>query len=321
MLSRHRLTESIAGGLQLTGAVQAMCAIANRRHGGYILAFHSAPVDTMVGLIDSLRPDTVVSLDDIVARHRAGRSTAGLFAITVDDGFGPTVEDYCRVVSLRGWPITFYLPTLFLDNGTLPFLLLQRLQMALPPVSLTVRGRLLDLRTPQARQEHFDELTYRMYRRPDREFVPDLEALADAAVAGGVMNETDLRPLAPPISWERVAVLGRQAGVAFESHGVTHQAVVGMDRDDLRRELAHSQREITARTGRPVRHFCYPYGGPDSVGDAAPAIVAEYFDSAVTMSRGRLGGHSPYDLPRVPLYDRDRPSVARLKVATATVWK
>ena len=90
--------------------------------------------------------------------------------------------------------------------------------------------------------------------------------------------------------------------------------------DDLRHELVRSQQEIAARTGRPVRHFCYPYGGAASVGGAAPALVAEYFDSAVTMSRGRLGGHSPYLLPRVPLYDRDRASVARLKVATAAVW-
>ena len=320
MLSAHRWTDSIAGGLQLTGAVHLLRAVANWRHGGYVLAFHSAPADTMTALVDGLHPDTVVSLDEIVSRHRAGQSTAGLFAITVDDGFGPTVEDYCAAAARRGWPVTFYLPTRFLDTGTLPFLQLQRLQAVLPAATLHVRGRDIDLRDPGARRQYFDELTSRMYRRPERDFLPEIEALTDAALARGLSTAAALRPLAPPITWDRVATLARQPGVGFESHGVTHQAVVSLDADALRQELVHTQQAIATRTGRPVRHFCYPYGGPASIGQAAPAIVAEYFDSAVTMSRGRLGGHSPYELPRVPLYDRDRSSVARLKVATAAVW-
>ena len=49
----------------------------------------------------------------------------------------------------------------------------------------------------------------------------------------------------------------------------------------------------------------------------APELVAKHFKSAVTMLRGRIAGQNPHLLPRIPLYDRDTPSIARLKVLTA----
>jgi peptidoglycan/xylan/chitin deacetylase (PgdA/CDA1 family) len=132
---------------------------------------------------------------------------------------------------------------------------------------------------------------------------------------GGV----DAALLASPaaIGWDEVAILARDPAVAFESHGVSHTAVVALEREELTRELVASQRAVAEHTGRPCRHFCYPYGGPASIGTTAPAEVGRYYRSATTMSRGRVARHDPALLPRVPVYPHDDPELVRLKVLTA----
>ena len=320
-MSRRRLTESIAAGLRVTGAGPVLHALANTFQGGYVLAFHSAPARTMVDLVEALHPDRVVSLDEIVQRLAAGKSTSGLFAITVDDGYQGTVIDYCAAARGKGWPMTFFLPTRYLEERTLPFLLVQNLEARLPSVVLELPSGSIDLRTETARQAYFGRLTQQMYQRREAEFMPEVEAIATHAIALGLLTDDEVRDAPAPISWDQVETLARQDGISFQSHGVTHQAVVSLDADELRNELRASQAAIRARTDRPVNHFCYPYGGTASIGTAAPAIVAETFEAAVTMSRGRLRGSTLYALPRIPLYDRDRGDIARLKVLTAASYR
>jgi peptidoglycan/xylan/chitin deacetylase (PgdA/CDA1 family) len=98
--------------------------------------------------------------------------------------------------------------------------------------------------------------------------------------------------------------LARGGIVSFESHGISHTAVAALGDEELEHELTASQRTIAEHTGKPCRHFCYPYGGSASIGIIAPARVARHYRSATTMARGRLGRHSLTLLPRVPIYPR-----------------
>ena len=160
------------------------------------------------------------------------------------------------------------------------------------------------------------ELTTRMYTRPWAEYGPRLRALAASLVERGVVSPEALAPPAA-ISWAEVETLARGDLLAFESHGISHTAVAALDADELEHELVASQRTIGEHTGRPCRHFCYPYGGRASIGDAAPARVARHYRSATTMARGRLGRHALPLLPRVPVYPHDDEALVRLKVLTA----
>jgi peptidoglycan/xylan/chitin deacetylase (PgdA/CDA1 family) len=120
-----------------------------------------------------------------------------------------------------------------------------------------------------------------------------------------------------PITWDEVEVLARSELIDFESHGVSHAALAGLDAAELEFELAASRAAISQRTGKRCRHFCYPFGGDESIGRIAPSVVARYYDSAATMNRGRLTEGNPYRLPRIPLYCGDTPGLAQLKVVTA----
>ncbi len=301
----------------LTGAYRVLHAPLERLRGGYVLAYHNLPGALFERQIAALAPSRPVPLDEIVERHARGAPTGGLFAITFDDGVADTVRDIASVACRRQWPVTFYLPTRYLDEpGGLPFQWLRAIERNAPACALEIGGETIDFRAPGAWRDLAKDLTRVMYTRPWAEYAPRVRAIADALLARGLVAPAALA--APPaVSWPEVASLARDAVVSFESHGISHTAVAALTPDELEHELATSRRIIAEHTGRDCRHFCYPYGGPASIGDTAPAAVARHYRSATTMSRGRLGRHALTLLPRVPVYPHDDPDQVRLKVLTA----
>jgi peptidoglycan/xylan/chitin deacetylase (PgdA/CDA1 family) len=306
-----------ARALGALGGYAALRGPLGRARGGFVLAYHNLPAARFAEQITALAPSRPVALDEIVERHARGEPTGDLFAITFDDGVGETVRDVATVAAARGWPVTFYLPTRYLDEpGGMPFQWLRAIERHAPAVRVEAGGEVFDFRAPGAVRAFAKRMTAIMYTRPFEEYGPRLRALADALVAGGYVAAAALA--APKaITWEEVAMLARNPLLAFESHGVSHAALAGLDAAAVDRELTTSQRVIAGHTGRACRHFCYPYGGPQSIGPTAPAAVARHYRSATTMSRGRLGRHAPSLLPRVPVYPHDDANLVRLKVLTA----
>jgi peptidoglycan/xylan/chitin deacetylase (PgdA/CDA1 family) len=251
------------------------------------------------------------------APHDSGRSTGDLFAITFDDGVGDTVREIAAIAAANQWPVTFYLPTAYLDEpGGMPFQWLRAIVRHVAPVRLELPGDTFDLTAPGAIRDFATRMSKVMYTRPWAEYGPRLRAMAAALVAQGLVEPEALAAPAA-ISWAEVQTLARNPLVSFESHGVSHTAVAALSPDQLERELVGSQRAIAERTGRACRHFCYPYGGPASIGNVAPLEVARHYRSATTMARGRLGRHDLARLPRVPVYPHDDGEMVRLKVLTA----
>ena len=309
---------AIAGRLlSATGGYRALRGPLGRVRGGFVLAYHNLPAARFVEQITALAPSRPVALDEIVERHANGEPTGDLFAITFDDGVGDTVRDIARVAVDREWPVTFYLPTRYLDEpGGMPFQWLRAIEREAPAVRVEAAGEVFDFTAPGAVRAFAKRMTIIMYTRPYEEYGPRLRALADALVERGhVKPETLQAPAA--ITWGEVAALARNPFVGFESHGISHAALAGLVPERLEHELAVSRDAIAGHTGRPCRHFCYPYGGPQSIGATAPSAVARHYRSATTMSRGRLGRHALPLLPRVPVYPHDDADLVRLKVLTA----
>jgi peptidoglycan/xylan/chitin deacetylase (PgdA/CDA1 family) len=294
---RRRAIDIAARLLGGAGPYKTMQGILGRFAGGFILAYHDLPADVFVLQIESLEPARPVSLAEMVYRLRTGRSTQGLFAITVDDGIGRAVRDIARIALVRSWPVTFYLPTAYLDRErAMPF---QWLRGVEPYV---------------ADREWVHGVESAMYAGRREDYEGRIQTMVDQVIARGACEDA-IRP-PDPIHWSEVAELSRHDLLAFESHGVSHTALSALGDEEVERELAASQRRISEHTGRPCRHFCYPYGGPESIGERARALASRHYDSATTMTRGRLGRSSLDRLPRIPLYAGDSPQVARLKTLT-----
>ena len=288
----------------------------SRVGGGFILAYHDLSDSDFERHVDALRPNQPVDLSELFDRVRTGRSTAGLFAITFDDGVADTVRRISAVCTRRGWPVTFYLPTAYLDDRRgLPFQAWARAVAYLPHAVLTLPSRTLDLSTDAAFEHFVQEIHTNIATQPRDQYQQLLDELAAWLLDRGLATADQLTP-PEAITWAEVTSLSGDGEIRFESHGVTHTAVVALTPAMLKEELVTSKRRISERTNRECRHFCYPFGGAENIGSIAPRIVADVYDTAVTMSRGRLRGHPRWLLPRIPLYERDDVHVARLKILT-----
>jgi len=285
-----------------------------RTSRGFVLAFHDIEPQPMERLLDALYPIQPIHLSELVHRSKAGKSTMGLCAITVDDGVARTVATTTELCRRRAWPVTFFLPTGNLDTGNgiayqwwrqvLPFIPARRLELPSGSFDFSQPKILADLTAKFERLWHSEPLE--VYRPFTMEIV---EAVARES---GVSMER-LLP-SPPVSWETVAELSKDDLFRFESHGVSHVAMSALSDDVLALELKRSRDTISEHTCRPCRHLAYPFGSSMSIGTVAPALAQTFYDSAVTMDLGHVDAANPWLLPRIPLYAQNSSSVARLKV-------
>lgn len=306
-----------ARGVSASGAYRPLNAACGRVAGGFILAYHNPSPERVVEHLRALEPNRPVPLGDLVDRHVRGVSTAGLFAITFDDGVGSTVRAIAPLARERSWPVTFFIPTAYVEERqAMPFQWLEAVRGYLPPERITVRSEVVDLGGADGREVFLRDLTRRMYTRPRGEYEPLILALAEHLVERGLVGPRQLE-LPEAVTWDEITALAKDDLIRFESHGVSHVAVAALSSSELERELCDSRDAIAARTGKACEHFCYPFGGRESIGEVAPQTVARVYKSAVTMLRGRLRKGRREFLPRIPLYPQDDGGMARLKVLTA----
>ena len=95
--------------------------VLNKQSGGYILSFHEVSPEVFESHIKSLLPSKPIPLEEIVQRHRLGKSTKECFAITFDDGVRNTVLKNWEVCLKNNWPVTFYLPINYINGENLPY--------------------------------------------------------------------------------------------------------------------------------------------------------------------------------------------------------
>ena len=302
----------VARTIELTRLYYPLQRHYGRKGGGFILAYHDPPLKLFLAQIEALEPNRPVPLDELVDRKLRHKSTAGLYAITSDDGVGETVRALSQACVENEWPITFYIPTDYLRHKYMPFQRLAILKQCLPSKLFQTSQGPVNLRDVRDRAEYFGRITRTMYTSQQSAYVPLIDELWQ--IASEVGSNTPRPSL--PISREDMQQLSKSPLISFESHGVSHQAIAALPDDLIERELRDSRNMIQEHTGREVRHFCYPFGGMESIGRRAPKLVAKHYKSAVTMLRGRIAGQDPHLLPRIPFYDRDTPSIARLKILT-----
>ncbi|MEE7457777.1 polysaccharide deacetylase [Methylorubrum populi] len=90
-------------------------------------------------------------------------------------------------------------------------------------------------------------------------------------------------------------------GLDVGSHTATHPRLSRLPRERVADELARSRRDLSALTGREIRHFACPWGaaGPDFQPDRDPALALEAgYRTFFTTRRDHARG--PADFPLLP---------------------
>jgi peptidoglycan/xylan/chitin deacetylase (PgdA/CDA1 family) len=94
-----------------------------------------------------------------------------------------------------------------------------------------------------------------------------------------------------------VSELGMEVG----SHTMTHPRLSNLESGLLGREVNDSRRVLSEILGETVEGFCYPYGDLDEAAVRAVRRAGYAYACSVKAQVER----SPYDLPRVPMREKD----------------
>ena len=281
---------------------------------GFVLAFHEIPPERLADFVDCLQPAQPVPLSELVRRSKESKSTSGLFAITVDDGVGDNVRALARLCLAKAWPVTFYIPTQYLDTGVgMAFQSWRHLKPLLPRKKLELTSGVIDL----SRARAIDGLSRKMeqlwYSQRLESYLPLTAELVEVVIRERGVTREAIQP-APPITWGEVTEMSDTELIRFESHGVSHAAMSTLTEEELVFEMKHSRDLVTEHTGRLCQHLAYPFGSWQSIGACAAARAERFYDSAATMNLGHVDHANPWLLPRIPLYPKNSILFARLKI-------
>lgn len=263
--------------------------------------------------LDYLRTEyELVSLDDVWQQDRLKTSSnRPLAVITFDDGLRGNAEHLGPLVRREGVPVTIYVATRAVESGTVHWC--DRIVNALQvphPVTIDLQafglGRFeLNRGRGAARwagiQHLLDTVKHRWGAR-------------GAEVAEVVERQVPTRPGVPalaPLTVDEVRELAANPYVTIGSHTHGHELLTQLADEEIRATVQRSVDLLTAWTGRPVRHFCYPNGSYDP---RVARIVAELgFATATTVEKGIWRpGVSPFTVPRIPVSRFD--SLARFQL-------
>src|SRR2546426_10049619 len=133
---------------------------------------------------------------------------------------------------------------------------------------------MVDLSTPEASAAFRRNVQATVHTQLADTYLSLINDLIMWVLEHALATPEQLRP-PEPIPWSEVVELSKHEEIRFESHGVTHTAVIALPPAALMAELEISKRRISEHTNRDCRHFCYPFGEPESIGPTAPGLVAK----------------------------------------------
>lgn len=225
-----------------------------------------------------------VARDELEEACRTGRAPDGV-VLTFDDGLSDHYDHVFPILKERGLTGYFYISTFPYESGAL--LDVHRIHLVLgrlggPAALQLLKEHLDDAMLSDAHVGEFREATYKNQDndRATTAFKRTLNYLISYDHRRAVLD----RIFAEAIGAERELAArfyldaGQiremdAAGMVIGSHGVHHYVFSKLSVADQEREIARSFGHLAGVIGKPVRTFCYPYGGRHAFTDETVACL------------------------------------------------
>lgn len=137
---------------------------------------------------------------------------------------------------------------------------------------------------PPERRQAAERLAYALMKVSDNVRRAYIDALPAAT---GVQLPATPPPAYAAMNWQEIRHLA-QTGAHFGAHTRTHPILSRLDSSaEQQNEMMASRDALASALGLPVRHFCYPVGGPEEFNDASVVAARNAgFATATTTIRG-----------------------------------
>jgi peptidoglycan/xylan/chitin deacetylase (PgdA/CDA1 family) len=294
--------------------------------GGAILCFHAVttrehpadgdahvPLDDFKACIRKARRcGEFVSLGELVSRHRAGRSTSGLMALTFDDAYAALASEFQDFVRREGLPIAVFPVTSAAETGASYWW--DRVDDLFPQTRPT-RWRAFEAACGLPNDYRNGQPSAYGPLRPLRQWIlaafagqwpsrlePELQALE---------RETGRPTRQRAMTFDELQRLLRLPGAEIGVHTATHPVLPLLSEADARREIDSAYRVLNERFGKVLPVLAVPYGLYD---DRTLRLASACGMSAsLTLSGETLSARARSDaLPRICITRTD----ARTKLAS-----
>jgi peptidoglycan/xylan/chitin deacetylase (PgdA/CDA1 family) len=230
----------------------------------------------------------IVSLDEMHRRLTARDFKRRFVCMTLDDGYRDNKTYAYPIFKANDAPFTIYVPTSFPERrGKLWWIALETVIARSDAIDMTIDGqeRRFECATTAQKRQTFDAIYWWLRGLPTE---ADIHARVDDLAA---RYKVDMAPVADDLcmTWDEIREIAKDPLVTIGAHTVNHVMLAKAGDDVARDELKTSREVIEAKLGTEVRHFAYPYGGRDLVGQREFRIAADVgYKTAVTTRPGVL---------------------------------
>jgi|SoiMethySBSTD1v2_1073268.scaffolds.fasta_scaffold09601_13 peptidoglycan/xylan/chitin deacetylase (PgdA/CDA1 family) len=241
----------------------------------------------------------IVSLDEAHFRLIEGDYGRPFVCFTFDDGYRDNLEHAYPIFKRHQLPFAIYIPTDYADGrGDLWWLALEKVILKVDALNMKIDGSQRRLRcgTPAEKDATFHSV-YWWLRSIDevdargivRELCDGIDFQADSLCADLMM------------SWAEIGQLAADPLVTIGAHTRRHYALAKLTLAEAHAEIERSVRRIEQETGKPCRHFSYPYGDEASAGPREFALVKELgLRTGVTTRKGLIHPRHAQELTALP---------------------
>lgn len=296
-----RMKDAIAAGGYRTGLYHAF----GRRYAGrgVILMFHRVcpdGTDTLypgyvvpVGLIDMLVRSVrdagwdIIALDEIPARlEQPGARRFVCF--TFDDGYADNYALALPVFRRHQAPMAVYIATGILSRsvfywwGALEAFVFKSDAVEVPGLN-GARPLRLPATTIAEKRVAYDALDGLAHQAGEAFFDAIRPQWSKASIDPQALLDHDA------LTVDQARALAADPLVTIGAHTVSHARLATLPAAEAEREMVQSRSALEQALGTAVRHFAYPFGGPNSCGPREFEMAARAgFRTAVTTRRGNL---------------------------------
>jgi peptidoglycan/xylan/chitin deacetylase (PgdA/CDA1 family) len=271
----------------------------------------------------------VVNLDEILNDAAGSALASGKPAalVTFDDGYRDNHDAALPILRKLGVPATFFIPTGFLEEATVPWW---------DQVAYIIKHTSVDkMELPRAPgdpapmvialgPEPTDAARTAAVMTVIRQFldgaIPDQEwFLAQLGRRAGVPVDVNALSKNMFMCWDHLRELAG-AGMSIGSHGHSHRALGMLDEEAQRRDLRESRDRLEAELGRGVAALAYPYGWPGTFTATTGRLAAEAgyrlaFSSLEGVNHPGGDDFAPMALRRLNVGTGDSPCLLRARAA------
>jgi len=326
-MTRAELLQGVASGLHRVGLSRGLTRAAGWTRRGPVFAiltyhrvndhrdpfFSAMPTTVFERQVQHLaRHYTVLPVEELVDRMRAGAVPRNAAAITFDDGYRDTLTHAAPILAGYGLPATVFLATGFIGTTEVPWYdrLATALKLSRRPSVIAPSGEELVLETIEDRVRALARTQTHLKTLPEEQF-----RRAFARLLEGLGSSERQSAKNAMLSWDDVHAL-RGLGFRIGAHTVTHPILSRITAERVRAEVLGSREMIQGACGVAPRAFAYPNGRPADYTSAVVEVVREAgFSCAVTTRFGlNTEQTSPWELRRGQPWEEHLPTFA-LKLA------